>query len=53
MNNIISFSEKRKKDAKKRVSQLLQMFKPKTKQQKQNDLINKRLEMHQKSEENL
>lgn len=52
-HNVFSLTDKRKKDAKNRVSKLLQIFKPKTAQQKENELINKRIEMHQKSEENL
>jgi hypothetical protein len=52
-NNVTSLADKRKRDATKRVKNLLQMFKPKTAQQKKNELINKKLEMHQKSEEKL
>jgi hypothetical protein len=52
-NNVTSMADKRKRDASKRVKNLLGIFKPKTKQEKQNELINKRMEMQQKSDDPL
>ena len=52
-DNIIDMQQQRAKAAKKRVKNLLKLFKPKTTAQKHNDLIQKRLEMQQKSDENL